>query len=280
MKTVSFLPDDVLDFIEFAEQLHADGSDAALEIIVKRIQQLPLGSVESIILAEISLLMTCPHTTQIGWDTNQLLLYVSKNFSLGISILHVSPPHLLNAVSHGVYLVIGNSNFAYSRHRTPSDCARDIFDKNVMPFHVEDKTLVPGEVLTVHAGIDIIDWSIEVPVVLLRYISAPNEQIQWTFHKSPVRPWFVASVDPGATQLSALCAYFAAALDLQAVKPMGELLAHRNHQVRWEATQSLWKLDRKMGYKALLASLNDPHPHVRNTASRSLQKLKRGGYYG
>jgi len=109
--------------------------------------------------------------------------------------------------------------------------------------------------------------------VLLRFISAPSEALQWTYKKDPVRPWFVASVDPGATQISALCAYFSALRYEEAVLPMLGLLKHRNHQVRWEATQALWRINRDAGLQALQRCHDDTHPHVRRAAEKTQQRL-------
>ncbi|WP_395641412.1 HEAT repeat domain-containing protein [Rudaea sp.] len=47
----------------------------------------------------------------------------------------------------------------------------------------------------------------------------------------------------------------------------------RFHFVRWKAVQTLLNLDLERGKSSLARALNDPHPHVRRAASRTLANL-------
>lgn len=275
MKTVSSLPANIVDFIDFATNLYI-GGNTNFDLLADEFSKLSaqsIATVQKLFLSEISHLITNPHDSAIGWDTNQLLLEVNPHFSLGISILHATPPHLLNAVSNAAYIVIGPAPFEYAMYKLPPHLQREVFDPAIRPTSAGKHVLRPGQTLRISSGVDLIDWHVTTPVILLRLISAPTESIQWTFRKNPIRPWFVASVDPGATQLSALCAYFSAAHDAVAATSIADLRLHRNHQVRWEAAQALWKIDRNLGLDALRERLNDTHPHVRNAAIRTMAKL-------
>jgi HEAT repeat protein len=53
-----------------------------------------------------------------------------------------------------------------------------------------------------------------------------------------------------------------------------QLSNHALHYLRWAAIQTLFTLDRAKGTQALLQALNDSHPHVRNAAQRSWNKLQ------
>lgn len=276
MLTVQNIPDELSQFVTIARRAFERQGPRAFDEMVKLFGKLGNAAnslVNGLMLAEISSLLTEPHRRSVGWDTNQLLLEVNKDFSLGVSILHVSPPHLLNCVAHAAYLILGQVPFRYRIYRVPDSCSREVFDETQEPLFVESRIRHPGELLRVTAGIDVIDWTIDHPVVLLRFISAPSEPLQWTYRKAPVRPWFVASVDPGATQISALCDYLSAIRYANATTPMLGLLEHRNHQVRWEATQALWRIDREAGLQALQRCTNDTHPHVRSAAHRTQQRL-------
>lgn len=273
MNTIPILPDTILSFIDFANQSFLKTENSPLDAIVDEFNKIEVATINSIINIEISRIPTAPFDAPKGWDTNQILLEVNKHFSLGISILHVSPPHLLNSVANAVYKVAGKHSFKHVLYKLPETFQRDVFDPELRPTSACENKLDPGEILRIHAGVDLIDWKIEEPVVLLRLITAPQESIQWTFRKNPIRPWFVASVDPDATQLSALFAYFGAVGYAPAAIHIAKLLGHRNHQVRWEATKALWKVDKNLGLRALQASLADPHPHVRNAATKTMAKF-------
>jgi len=273
MNTIPTLPDSIHSFIDFANKTFLTAGNSAFDSIVDEFKKIELATVNDIINFEISRIIVAPFDLPIGWDTNQILLEVNKKFSLGISILHVSPPHLLNSVANSVYKVAGKNSFKYILYKLPENFQRDVFDPELRPTSACENELSPGEILRIHAGVDLIDWKIEEPVVLLRFITAPQEPIQWTFRKNPIKPWFVASVDPGATQLSALFSYFGATGYAPAAILINNLLGHRNHQVRWEATKALWKIDRELGLQALQASLADPHPHVRIAATKTLAKF-------
>lgn len=273
MITVFHLPDDAIEFISFAKKCYEIGTPSKFDLIVGAFQKLRSLVVKDILLSEISLMHNFDYESP-GWDTNQVLLYVDKKFSLGISILHTSPENLLNSVADSAYLVLGSTPFRYTLHKIDPHLNREVFTPDIDIVSSTEHVLLPGEVLRIHAGIDLIDWHVEEPVTLLRFISAPQEYLQWTFQRNPLRPLFVASVDPAATQLSALCAFFAASKYPAAAKPMQKLSQHNNHQVRWEAVQSLWQIEPELGYESLILSLDDRHPHVRNAALKSMEKLK------
>ena len=273
MHTLPTLPNSIVSFIDFANKTFADSGDSSLDSIAEEFKAIDVAMVNGIINSEISRILINPFDAPTGWDTNQILLEVNKNFSLGISILHVSPPHLLNSVANAVYKVAGKTSFKHVLYKLPETFQREVFDPELRPVTARANHLAPGEVLRIRAGVDLIDWQIQEPVVLLRFITAPQDAIQWTFRKDPIRPWFVASVDPDATQLSGLFSYFEAMSYEPAAIPITNLLGHRNHQVRWQATKALWKIDQNLGMQALRAALADPHPHVRNAASKTLAKF-------
>jgi hypothetical protein len=276
MLTVQSIPDEFSQFVTAARRAFECQGPRAFDEMVEPFGR--LGSATNSLVAQLMLdelrpLLSEPHKRSVGWDTNQLLLEVNKDFSLGVSVLHVSPPHLLNSVAHAAYLILGQVPFEYRMYRVPDSCSREVFDDSQAPVFVESRVRHPGELLRITAGVDVIDWTIVKPVVLLRFISAPSEPLQWTYRKAPMQPWFIASVDPGATQLSALCDYLAAHGYADAATPMLGLLEHRNHQVRWEATQALWRIDRKAGLQALERCKTDTHPHVRSAAHRTQHRL-------
>lgn len=273
MLIIENLPESILDFIDFSNQCYVKNTEIDFTLIFEEFKKLRNLSFDDILLKETLKIKEDPNGTHIGWDINQILLYVNENFSLGISILRSSPQYLLNSVSDGAYLVIGREPFRYTYHKLNGDSNREVFDTALLPVSSEEKILLPGEFMRVHAGVDLIDWHIESPVLLFRLIGCPREFIQWTFSKEPIRPCFIASVDPATTQLSALCALFSAQKYTDSTSAMTRLLQHRNHQVRWEAAQSLWKINTKLGYQALLFLLKDAHPHVRNAATKTMKKL-------
>lgn len=278
METLHNIPDEISNFVASAKTAFERRGPAAFDALVEPFGQLGCAAnalVAKLILKELRPLLNEPHKSSVGWDTNQLLLEVNEHFSIGISILHVSPPHLLNSVADAAYVILGQVPFEYRMYQVPVTCRRDVFDEQYEPVLVESCVRRPGELLRISAGVDVIDWKIDRPVVLLRFIAAPSEAIQWTYKKDPVRPWFVASVDPGATQISALCAYFSALKHEEAVVPILGLLEHRNHQVRWEATQALWRIDRDAGLHALQRCHGDTHPHVRRAAEKTQLRLNR-----
>lgn len=276
MKTTISVPDDLRFFIDFANaQLNnAEASDfAGLVPVFERLACRARPCAEELLLAELAELHERPHYHAEGWDTNQLLLEVNKNFSLGISLLQATPAHLLNAVADAAYIVLGTAPFSYSLYKMPADMDRNVFRADLEPRFHASRTVLPGQMLQLQAGIDIIDWRVEEPVMLLRLIAAPSERVQWVYQKHPVRPWFIASVDPGVTQLSALSAYFADARYVPALGALEELLRHPSHQVRWESAGALWKIDRDTGLAALRQLLDDPHPHVHRAAARTYARL-------
>lgn len=277
MKTIISVPDEMKGFIELANARFAERGSKAFDSLISEFERLACGAAHNnareIMLSELDEIVQAPHCHSDGWDTNQLLIEVNSNYSFGLSILQTSPSHLLNAVSDAAYIVLGRNKFSYTLHKMPKEWDREVFHPDILPEFHEHRTLAPGQILRLNAGFDIVDWHITEPVILLRFIAAPFEKVQWTYQKDPVRPWFVASVDPGVTQLSALSAYFAASTYSPAAEPIRSLLDHPNHQVRWESAKALWKINPDAGIDALHKLLSDRHPHVRSAAQKTRARL-------
>ncbi len=66
----------------------------------------------------------------------------------------------------------------------------------------------------------------------------------------------------------------AAMQETRAVPLISSLADHPSHAVRWAVVQALGRLDPQAALQHLRQAVNDPHPHIRNAAQKTLARLE------
>lgn len=160
MRTVDFLPEEIRNFISLATDAFEKHGNSSLGGILTHFAELSSVATKltsSILASELGSLLADPNANAKGWDVNQLLLEVNRHYSLGISILYISPSHLLNSVGNSAYIVLGEEPFKCTIYKMPNGINFDVFKEDAVPILFTRKIIAPGEMLRLTAGEDIVD---------------------------------------------------------------------------------------------------------------------------
>ena len=203
-----------------------------------------------------------------------LLLASDDRFSLGLSIINRRPRYLNWHASHIWYRGMGENSSTVRRYLLPQGTANEVVDPDIELELAETRSFGPGDVMARDGRRDIIDFDLQPdrPMVVLRLQLALFGGLEWMFDRSTLRPVGASSLNPTHSHLTSLA--YAASLvgDASSIEPLELALAHPNHAVRWAAVQAIGRLDRGAALSALAKLSDDPHPHVRRSAARMLER--------
>lgn len=107
----------------------------------------------------------------------------------------------------------------------------------------------------------------------LRVNSAAFGAFEWSFDRATGHPRRVTSLSNVHSNLESIFDLLAAVGSPTSIGFIEPYLAHAAHHVRWKAVQTIGQLAPDLRYGVVKAAANDPHPHVRQAAADTLQRL-------
>jgi hypothetical protein len=122
--------------------------------------------------------------------------------------------------------------------------------------------------LTAEAWRDVVDTSGAAVVLSLR--SAPIYPVIWQYDRQSLRPTGHITASEQLVRLEAaldLLMRLGTAEDAEACRVLAR---HDFHAVRWAAVRLACNVGASFGFELLAGATNDPHPHVRRTAEKTL----------
>ncbi len=210
---------------------------------------------------------------------SRIALLIHPNVELGL--VHVEPredvaPSGLSTIGDHVMigsLGPGTLRLEAMKHSTP--VTADIFDPTRALDVAAELQVAPGDVRLFHAGIDaVVERSPIGPACMLLFIYRGATRVRWLFDGTSRLPTRVVSSDHQTYRMD-FAARILARMGYEPAAPtLEDLFSHPAHFVRWAAARELMLLDPERGMKLIERATEDPHPHVRNAAKRSLEKLQ------
>lgn len=160
-----------------------------------------------------------------------------------------------------------------AHHDAPYD--PEIFDPSVMVSPPKVSRVAAGSSLAVQA---LRDFYALMPsstdLLILMLVWNGKHRYRWDVSVDSRRPKRIVCVDDSALRAASSAKMLGRLPAPGNVESLNALLAHPDHNVRWEATRALCQLDRSLGLKTLeRVAAGDPHPHVRLTARGALDAL-------
>jgi len=174
-------------------------------------------------------------------------------------------------VTHCVYGLVTPlfGTMRVEHYLLPAALDRAVFSAGVELERCDDFDVRTGEVLAIAPGRDVYRVRVARPGVVLKLASRPVVPFEWSFDELTLRSWQSICAIPGETNLVHACRAAAALGEHELVEPLGEVVHHERHMLRWEALRSLCLLDRTAGLAAVEDLCDDSHPHVRRAALRA-----------
>lgn len=227
------------------------------------------GFVEAVLVAQLKALVADPN--HVGdWPPKQIMLHRGAGFALSLAVFDTPRRYIHSTPFLGLYAPIGGRPLVVDRFRLPAGYDNAVFDPSLKLERDAGLTVAPSEVLRLQSQQFAYDFQIGEPQLVLKLTTAPFQMLEWLFSKETLHPWQANDADLSSTQLR-VGAYLLGRLAHQSsLAPLQDLAGHANPNVRWAAIQSIGRLSRSEALKRLKVALDDPHPHIRRAAKKSL----------
>lgn len=208
------------------------------------------------------------------WQPGQLMVHRGSGFALSLSLFETSRRYVHTTPYYAMYAPVGQVALHYDIYRLPENYLNAVFDPAQRLERAGSGVTAPGEVLQLQSRQYAYDFRIDQPLLVAKFTTAPFHTLEWLFSKETLRAWQANDSELTATQLR-VAAYLLGRLAHQSsLEPLLLLTTHANHAVRWAAIQGLGRLSRTEAMAKLELAQNDPHPHVRRAAAKTLRQLK------
>ena len=224
---------------------------------------------------ERNLLRSLEEPTWLGkWKPNELVLFASHKIELSIWSFSTPRQYIHTVSSHVLLAPCTPTGLHYRRFGLPANYDNRIFDRNMKLEFVDEGSTQQGEVLSMDAGGLLYDFLLDAPTPVVKLTYGPVETMEWLFHRDTGAAWKISDSDLAATQMR-VAAYVLGQISHTSSAPALKLLTfHDSHAVRWAAIQALSRISVSDALERLRTAVNDPHPHIRRAAERTLGGLQ------
>lgn len=269
-------------FCHAATQKSADLSAIGLVALQRDIQLLAASRDIKLLLDRA--LQTLPDETAFPerlLSDGQMLLVDDPLFSLSLELLQPATKAVANVSDFAfdvLLQVLGPAPLPLALHLVPTSRVTDVFDATLGLTRSPMQLWPAGSSILLESGRHVAEFGIVTETLVLRLVRKQLASVVWVYESISLQAMFSVAADLQAsrmrtaiTLLQQLSARLGA--DADTLTNLQQLSNHPLHYVRWAAIQTLFALDRTLGTQALALALHDAHPHVRNAAQRSWERL-------
>ncbi|MDB5987626.1 MAG: repeat protein [Nevskia sp.] len=207
------------------------------------------------------------------WRPNQLIIHRGRGFALSVWMVEQERRYIHSTSFLGMCAPIGADCLDYAIYKLPPDYRNSMFDPAVKLEPAGTGLTAPGGVLLLQSKQYAYDFQGTRPQPVLKFATASFEPMEWLFSKDSLQAWQANDSELVWTQLRVAAYVLGRLADESSRAPLEQLSSHPNHAVRWAVIQSLGRLSRSAVMPKLETAINDPHPHIRRAAARTLQQL-------
>jgi hypothetical protein len=268
------------DFALFTESRLGDGPEGIWDVAPALEALVCAGFASDLFRSELEHMAREPSHLPTG-AIDTLLVARSRRFSLLLKTANVARDatraHVFGLSEHVLFAVAGPAPLTIDVYSEATGYPNDVFDRERPLGPAERRTLLPGSVTPFRAGRDCpLPVSRETSFAF-QLLSRPVARVQWVYDVQTHRALRAVAADPGASRLEFAAQALGELRGEHAAERLLSLCEHPDHFVRWAAIRSLTRVDLRAGVEKVRGAANDPHPHVRNAASRTLQKMAADG---
>lgn len=231
------------------------------------------GFLAGFINRELRRLMDTP--SHMGdWRPNQAMIHRGRGYALALWQFEQPRRYIHSTPFYGMYAPVGTESLYYDIYKLPRDYRNDVFDPAIRLEPAGSGITAPGGILLLQSDQYVYDFRIAKPLTVLKFTTAAFHTMEWLFNRDSLHAWQANDSELISTQLR-VAAYVLGRLAHQtSLEPLELLATHPHHAARWAAIQNLGRLNRTAAQEKLRKALDDPHPHVRNAAAKTLRQLK------
>jgi hypothetical protein len=196
-----------------------------------------------------------------------LFLVLSKPADVADAVYSTMPEHRMLGV-------LGPAALQLRLFKQPPGVRNEVFDPSAALLPNGDLALGPGDMATFVAGQDVIGARhCDAPTLTLLFASDVQQSVRWEYDTATLLPLRVIAAETAPARLQYTARLFTHLGGESTLPGLRRMLEHREHFVRWTALQSIVAIDPIEGAARVHDAVLDPHPHIRNAATRALAKL-------
>jgi hypothetical protein len=204
-----------------------------------------------------------------------VFLYKGEYFALAMEMLSQNTKYLYYQPSHSITVVINDGEIDVRRFKLDPVPGAGGITKATVLREAEGRIIRRGEPWCRDGRTDVDDVVLPTPtpVPVVRLVSLSVGKLEWAFERDTLRPWNAMAVHHEGTYLASLINLLGTLRNGSSLVPLQEAADQAaEHYVRWAAVKSLGRIDRSAAIAALRGRLQDPHPEVRQAATRTLAR--------
>ncbi|WP_437543674.1 HEAT repeat domain-containing protein [Sorangium sp. So ce367] len=219
---------------------------------------------------------------------SQIILYKDDWINMGLRYLPAQAaiessgqpefPYLMSTPTHLLVGVLGGA-MLIDLYEVRQLERKDVLDRSARLERRGARVFASGSYFEQRPTQDVLDVrEVTTGVVLVEFALRAQDPLVWHFDRTTMLACNVSSSDVHATRQQ-FCAAILRRLCGAGAAPDLRWLAVRSpsHFVRWTALKHLIEVDLVEALPVLRATTDDPHPHVRSAALRTLENLTRAG---
>jgi hypothetical protein len=231
------------------------------------------GSIREWINRELGALRSDPAHTG-NWAANEAILHQGNGWTVSIAKFD-SPRRFIHVLPFVAFYVPLDAALSGNKYRLPANFRNDVFDPAVRLEPAGPITVSPGEPLKLETSRYAYDFHIPGPLPVLRVATSAVRPLEWLFSKGTLQAWQANDAELSSTQLRVAAYVLGKIAHHSSIEPLRALSSHKHHAVRWAAIQNLGRLSRTEALAKIREAVNDPHPHVRRAAQKTLDQLEK-----
>lgn len=231
------------------------------------------GEVVNTINSALSQLVENP--AYIGdWPASQLMLHRSQGYALSVALFSTPRRYIHTTPFMGMYAPINDVSLAYDLYDLPDNYENSVFDPTHRLIPAGSASVAPGEVLAIQPGFRVYDFRVDRPLLVLKFTTSPLQALQWLFSRENLQPLQANDAFIKWTQLRVAAFLLGRLGDSSSVEALTHVAGHANPVVRWAGIQNLGRISRAAAIGRLKEAADDPHPHLRQAARKTLDRLR------
>lgn len=258
------------DFIEDVESLFDMSRPDTLLGVHEHVERLAAsGSVSEWLNEHLKLLSQQP-AADGDWASKEVVLHRGHGWNVSVALLDVPRRYIHALATIGVCVPLGGAPLTVERYCLPEVFRNDVFDPAVRVTPLDHVTVAKNEALQLDTRRMAYYFQVPQPVAMLRIESAPVRPLEWLFSRQTLQAWQANDSTLAYTQLRVAAYVLGKVAHQSSIAPLRKLAEHSHHAVRWAAIQNLGRLNRSEALIKIREAVNDPHPHVRRAAQKTL----------
>jgi len=202
----------------------------------------------------------------------QALMHQGDGWAISVATLEPAR-RFIHALPYYAFYSPLAEDLVVDRYRLPNGFRNDVFDPSLRISHLDTLNIAKGDVLKLETQQYAYDFRLTKSLPILRFVSRCVRPLEWLFSRSTLQAWQANDAELRLTQLRVAAHALGKIAHQSSIEPLQRLSSHSHHAVRWAAIQNLGRLSRSAALAKIKEAVNDPHPHVKRAAQKTLEQL-------